>query len=220
MPGTPRRPPAFPTSRRRASTAARRGTVSRRRGRINPHPHRRLVFVEHHVVGARSMRSLASNATDHGQGIARNGVAMPGDMLVRADEDQVALIEASGVRVADVDHVERHGTVGARVHDRRDVDVGETQQGKSLAEQVEDCATVFQEKGSAPAFRARFPACSCARSGLGRFRIRAKLPVRCRSGNRTRCHPPRFPGAEIEDLPGETPAAVLAVLPSSWTALR
>src|ERR1700682_5229013 len=80
-------------------------------------------------------RSIASNAIDHGQGVVRDRVAAPGDMLVRADEYKVALVAAAGLWVADVDHVERHATLGGRVHHRRYVGIGETQQGESGAEQ-------------------------------------------------------------------------------------
>src|SRR5207244_11040519 len=77
----------------------------------------------------------AADAVDDVQGIRGCGVAAPGDVLVRAKEDEVALVEGAGVSVADVDDLERNVALLRRVEQRGHVAVGEPQQREPATEE-------------------------------------------------------------------------------------
>jgi hypothetical protein len=65
-------------------------------------------------------------------------------VLVRPDQHQVSFVEATGMGVTDIDDLEGNAALLGGLDQRLDVDVGEAQQGESLAEEVEDGPAVVQ----------------------------------------------------------------------------
>ena len=70
--------------------------------------------------------------------------------MIGADQNEVALIQAAGVPIADVDYVERHSALVGRIGQWFGVDVGEAQQCEAGAEQIEQGAAVGEENAGWP----------------------------------------------------------------------
>ena len=84
------------------------------------------------------------DAIDHGERLAWDRISALGNVLIRANEDEIVFIEPLGVGVANADDVEGETAIGCGLDEGSGVGFAKTKQGEVLAEPIAECASVFQ----------------------------------------------------------------------------
>ena len=83
---------------------------------------------------ATKLRLRAASAVEDGAGLVGGGVAAPGDVVVGADQYQIALIQRPGRTVANIDYFQWDSAFGGCSRQGVDVELGESQQGEAEPE--------------------------------------------------------------------------------------
>src|SRR5579864_2765209 len=91
-------------------------------------------------------RPLSADMVDQGSAVARQRIAAPGDVPVRAYQDQSPLVQSHNLGLVDSDGFQRHGARHCSLLDARCRRIGKSHEHKAATEQVECRATIAKPR--------------------------------------------------------------------------